>query len=194
MKILYDEEAGLRERQDWAENGRKRIRKRKLNNALFALVGLAFFVFYGWLTFKVGKNILREDYILPLYDGVEAYFCGVWFSFTKIAIAGILTWGTMLVITFITPFNWMDTPEWPYVSVNADFTELLADGYKVLDFGSRYDGDNKYVVTLTLEGPDHVVRTTTLFPYRLKKVTRTDIEETTIDLTKGMIYEPYNPA
>ena len=192
MKFLYDEEAGRQERQAWTENGPSLLKKKDINNALFKSVSIAVFMFYICLLLWVSKKIPAFDYTCS-FDSWKDIFSNAAFVPLLIHIAGAaaLAFGTMRVVAFVTPFDLMNYPKWPYLSANAVYTKWLAEGRKVLECRIKSSGYNYYVIEVVLEDAKNIVTTRTLWEYEMEKSVRTDIKEATVDLLKNRIYEPY---
>lgn len=172
MKIIYDEDKAILEKQQKDSEVPERNKRARTHNVIVVLATIAVLVglFFGWKYIHANSSFSDNTgaFIWPL--SAAAVIC-IWLA--HFAMKEVV-------------------PDYMRYSANTQYYLLKGDK-KVLDHSLSYNNRaGGYELCLDLEDENHIVTRVVLWPFCLKSERRTDIGEIVVDLEKEIVYQPYN--
>lgn len=178
MKVIYNEQSAILRKNKIDADLPEENRKARIHNAIWTIptVLVGALITFLWIWSSIGSS---------------------WFDIEMILVSGLAVFGFVALMGWaVLSCNWEPTCEsGEYYSALVLYYQATV-GKNVLDhelISCQDDFWNKkaYKLKVILENEDHVVSAHKL-PVKFSIQTRTDVSEITVDLEKGVVYEPYS--
>ena len=171
MKIIYDEQKAILEKQQRDIEVPIINRKAKIYNTILAIITIIVIacIGTGWWYILERSACASDTWVFAIPLGIVTVIIG--------SIAVRLSKNTI----------------WDCEKYSANTKYYILKGNKkVIDHRLRYDRNGEYCLWLVLEDENHFVTERLLWPDTFIEQQQTNLTETTVDLENCIVYKPYS--